>query len=368
MDQIRETLKEIDNQGLMRSVSSRAAAIDFSSNDYLGLAHDPQVRAQMIQALASGIPLGATGSRLLRGTSVQHEQTEDYLSKTFAMGSALLFGSGYAANVGLLSTLGGTDTVIFSDELNHASIIDGIRLSRGRYHVYRHGDLNHLEELMAKESRTSRRIIVTETIFSMDGDTPDLKGLAELAKRFDAWLIADETHATGVFGTGLVPRCPEMKGVRLAAVHAAGKALGAFGAFTTGPQELKQLLVNRARSFVFSTAIAPLNALQIRLAMQATLTRPKLSRQCLSNADYLRDLLGGPKGTSQIIPVLVPGNENVTRAATRLQDLGFDVRGIRSPTVKPGTERLRIAVKSQHSPQELERLARAIKETVKGGQ
>jgi 7-keto-8-aminopelargonate synthetase-like enzyme len=111
-----------------------------------------------------------------------------------------------------------------------------------------------------------------------------------------------------------------------------------------------------------------LNALQIRLAMQATLTRPKLSRQCLSNADYLRDLLGGPKGTSQIIPVLVPGNENVTRAATRLQDLGFDVRGIRSPTVKPGTERLRIAVKSQHSPQELERLARAIKETVKGGQ
>lgn len=368
MDQIRELLKDIDSQGLTRVASSRAAAIDFSSNDYLGLANDPQVRAQLIQALASGIPLGATGSRLLRGTSIYHEQTEDYLAKTFNMGSALLFGSGYAANVGLLSTLAGPGTVVFSDELNHASIIDGIRLSRGDCHVYRHADMNHLEELITKNTKASRRIIVSETIFSMDGDTPDLKAIAGLAKKHDAWLIADETHATGVFGTGLVPRCTEMKGVRLAAVHAAGKALGAMGAFVLGPAELKDLLINRARSFVFSTALSPLTALQIRLAMQATLTRPKLSRTCLSNADYMRDLLGSPKdvprGRSQIIPVVIPGNERVLSVALRLQDQGFDVRAIRSPTVKPGTERLRISVKSMHSPQEIERLARAIKENL----
>lgn len=362
MERIRQTLKELEDSGLTRIASSRTAPVDFSSNDYLGLANDPQIRAQLIQALAAGIPLGATGSRLLRGTSTHHEETEAYLAKTFGNNSALLFGSGYAANLGLLSVLGGQETVFYSDDLNHASLIDGIRLSRSECKVYRHGDMTHLEERLGEATKATRKVIVTESVFSMDGDISDFAILGTLAKKFDAWLIADETHATGVFGLGLCYGRPELKGVRTVAVHAAGKALGAMGAFVLAPAELKQLMINRSRTFVFSTAISPLTALQIRLAMTAAISRPKLARQCLANAAYLRNLLPKAGGHSQIVPVLISGNERVTRAAANIQKKGFDVRAIRSPTVRAGSERLRISMKSMHSTQEIERLAQAIRE------
>lgn len=362
MEKIRQTLKELEEKGLARTVSSQSAQVDFSSNDYLGLANDPQIRAQLIQALAAGIPLGSTGSRLLRGTSTHHEETEAYLAKTFGNNSALLFGSGYAANLGLLSVLGGPETIFYSDELNHASLIDGIRLSRSECKVFRHGDMNHLEERLLESTKATRKVIVTETVFSMDGDISDVAALGALAKRFDAWLVVDETHATGVFGLGLAHGRPELKGVRTVAIHAAGKALGAMGAFVLAPAELKQLMINRARTFVFSTALSPLTALQIRLAMTAAVSRPKLARQCLAGAAYLRNLLPKATGHSQIVPVLISGNERVTRAAANIQKKGFDVRAIRSPTVKPGSERLRISVKSMHSTQEIERLVHAIRE------
>ena len=352
---MRAQLERLEQVGLMRSLTSAHAPVDFSSNDYLGLSQNEEIRSRLIAELQNGLSLGATSSRLLRGTLDAHEECEGYLARVYACESALLFSSGYAANLGVLVALALPDTTFFSDELNHASIIDGIRLSGSAYEIFKHRDLNALEEKL-KSCTTSRRVVVSESIFSMDGDRADVEALLDLAEKYDAWLVIDETHATG-FGLGLATSdFPQ-----LIRIHSGGKGLGAMGAFVLAPTIFKRMLVNRARTFIFSTGLSPLVAKQIQFAQDYALKHPELAGHCLANADYLRERLNAP-GSTQILPVLVGGNERAMELARSLQDRGFDVRAVRAPTVPQGTERLRISVKAAHTQSQLEGLAGAIEE------
>ena len=285
--------------------------------------------------------------------------------------SALFFGSGYAANIGLLTSLAGPDDVIFSDALNHASLIDGIRLSGARKHIYAHRDLNMLESLLRQyQFDRGRKLIVTETVFSMDGDVAPLREILTLADRYDAGVIVDEAHATAVHGPNGRGISADIGDIRndaniVARVHTCGKALACAGAFVCGSANLKDHLVNHARSFIFTTALPPYMAAQIHAAL--TLARGMdAERSALQrNAESLRSALraqGWDTGASstQIVPVIVGENEEALAAADFLQHEGFAVRAIRPPTVPQGTARLRFSLTAAIAPEDLVRLAKSL--------
>lgn len=336
------------DRGTLRALDATRAALDFASNDYLGLATDPRIRVRLIAALEAGCPLGSTGSRLLTGHSAYHVSVEAFLAEVFRVESALLFGSGYLANLGVMVALGSLDgATFFSDAANHASLIDGMRLASCPRVVFAHNAMDDLEaKLAASSART--KIIVTESIFSMDGDRAPIAQLLELAERFEAILVVDEAHATGVTGARGLGCLDGVDAPEVVAIHTGGKALGGQGAFVTSSHSLRALFVNRARAFIYTTGIAPLNALQLQYAIEAVLDDTRPRRRL---ADNVR-ILGG---VSQIVPV-VRGTE-VVAVQQRLRAAGFEVRAIRYPTVSAGTERLRIALKAFHSPEEVRSLA-----------
>jgi 8-amino-7-oxononanoate synthase len=347
-------------QGTFRSLTQASSGLDFSSNDYLGLSRCPKIRRALIRELEEGCPLGATGSRLLSGHRAQHERVEAFLASTYGSGSALLFSSGFLANLGVLKALDSLGTEFFSDEKNHASLVDGMRLSGPRKQVFRHNDLNHLADLLAK-STAAVKTIVTESVFSMDGDLAPLSDLLILAERHGAWLVVDEAHATGLFGLGRMTA----HGDRLVAVHTGGKALGGQGAYVLSSLKFRDLLINRARSFIFSTALSPLSALQIEHALRAVLAEPKGAALLQAAEEFragLRKLGLKTWGSSQIVPLRLGSNERALVAATDLRQRGFDLRAVRSPAVSPGSERLRITLKSFHQPEDLRRLTGALAE------
>lgn len=366
LDSLRAELESLEARQELRRLG-RMGGVNLCSNDYLGLSTDPRLAGAVVAALEAGSPVGSTGSRLLSGNSAPWEELEAEFARFIGTEAALFFSSGYAANVGLLTAILRPDDTVFSDASNHASLIDGMRLSRARKVIFPHLDLNFLEDALRRYDFAGRKFIVVESLFSMEGDRAPLPDLLSLADRFGADLVVDEAHATGVFGPqgrGLVAAAGANTRV-LASVHPCGKALASAGAFVCGTEALKQFLVNRARTFVYSTALPPYFAAQISKAVEIVAEADSERHQFLSLAGSLRQRLqdaGFNTGTSdsQIVPVLLGETDAAVHYARELSRHGFAVRPIRPPTVPEGQSRLRLSVTTNLSEETLDRLVRAL--------
>ncbi|MBU4177100.1 MAG: 8-amino-7-oxononanoate synthase [Proteobacteria bacterium] len=342
--------------------------LDFSSNDYLALAEHPALIGAAQEALSrSGAGTGA--SRLMSGDLAVHHELEHAVAQLKGKEGALTFGSGYMANTGIIPALMGRHDLIFSDRLNHASIHDGCRLSGARVIRFRHNDLNHLEELLKEKRGTGSALIVVESIYSMDGDRCPLRGLAALKERFGCLLMVDEAHATGVFGPhgGGVIEEDGMSGAVDLAVGTFGKALGSYGAFVAGNREMIEYLVNRARSFIFSTALPPAVAAASLAAVRLIRHEPGLRRELQEKIGYFKGLLrkGGYEadlGPSQIIPIVVGESEAALHIAELLREQGIFATAVRPPTVPQGTARLRFSITRHHSTTDLSQAAATLLE------
>jgi len=348
----------------------RPTGVNLCSNDYLGLAGSEQLRTAILQAVREAEFVGGTGSRLLSGHFGIWDEEECEFAEFAGTEAALYFGSGYAANMGLLTSLLSKSDLVFSDALNHASIIDGIRLSGARKAIYAHRDLNGLEgALRAHAADRCRKIVVTESVFSMDGDIADIAAIVGLAERYGASVIVDEAHATGVHGSGgqgIVASARLAKNV-LAVLHTCGKALASAGAFVCGSKVLREHLINQARTFIFSTAMPPYMAGQIRaalgLARRMDAERGVLLDESRRFATTLRERGWDCAATdSQIVPAIVGSNEEALSAAEFLQAEGFAVRAIRPPTVPAGKARLRFSLTASIGRGELDRLSSSLDE------
>jgi 8-amino-7-oxononanoate synthase len=357
---LRAGLDQLDRAGLRRVLRS-PTGIDLSSNDYLGLAEHPFLKQRMAAAVCE-LGCGSTGSRLLRGEREAFSKVEQRFASFKRTDRSLYFSSGYLANIAVLSTFAEADDVILSDERNHASLIDGMRLSRARRVIYPHCDVAALGRLMA-EAGAGQKFVVTESLFSMDGDFAPLPEYAKLCREHGAALIVDESHGVGVYGdrgSGWIEACGVEDDV-FVSINTAGKALGVAGAFVAGPEWAIETLVQNARSFIFSTAATPGIAAAIEASLDVIAAEPERRERLLTRASHLRRSLG-MAGTSQIIPFVLGSNERATATATALQERGFDVRAIRPPTVPEGTARLRISVNVNLSEDVLDRFAAALNE------
>lgn len=342
-------------------------AIDFASNDYLGLATDRRLIAAVERTLTTE-SVGATASRLIAGDHPEHQALERDIASFAGAPAALVFNNGYAANVGAIPALVGSGDAIFADAYNHASLIDGCRLSRATVHVYAHGDTSHLRTLLAAERQNARRaFIVTDGLFSMDGDLADLPALVALAREFDAWTYVDDAHAVGTIGAR-GRGSAEHFGIRGAVdvtVGTLGKAFGTAGAFVYGSNTLRRHLLNRARSFVFSTAMLPAQAAASRAALAIAGAEPARLSRLRANAQRTRgalaaagaSLIGAPE--SQIVPVLVGDAAEAMRLGAALRSQGILVGAVRPPTVAHGSARLRVSVSAAHTDAQIDRLAGA---------
>ena len=343
LSSLNERLASLEAAGLMR-VLRAPSGIDLSSNDYLGLAQHPLLKQRMAEAvLREGV--GSTGSRLLRGEREAFSTVEGAFARFKNTSRSVYFSSGYLANLAVLTTFPESDDVIFSDERNHASIIDGVRLSRARGVIFPHNDVGALRRLIENERCEGQRFVVTESLFGMDGDEAPLRELADLCRETGTALMVDEAHAVGIYGaagSGLI----EERGVAadvFLSVNTAGKAMGVSGAFVAGSGDAIEYLVQRARPFVYSTAAPPAIAAALTASLEVIAAEPERRAKVRENARYLRDGLK-ISGTSQIIPVMIGDNQVAVTVASKLQRAGFDVRAVRPPTVAPGTARLRVSV------------------------
>lgn len=346
----RADLAELSRQGRRRGLIPRSG-LDFSSNDYLGLAGASQMRAAIADALNRGVPLGSGGSRLLRGNHEEHERLEDEAARFFRCEAALFFSSGYAGNAALLSTLPQRGDLIVHDALIHASSREGIRLSRAQSVAAAHNDAGSIEDAIGRwrsAGGAGRVWIAVESLYSMDGDRAPLDALMSLAERHDGFLIVDEAHATGVFGADGRGLAASLDGRdNVITVRTCGKALGCEGALVCGSAVVCDFLVNRGRAFIFSTAPSPLMAAGVRAALRLLKAEPERRarlHQLVSAAERRLVPLGAVGNGSQILPLLLGDDERAMRIAARLQQAGFDVRGIRPPSVPAGTARLRISI------------------------
>lgn len=367
----RRSLTEIGAHGV-RPGASIGAAVNFCTNDYLGLAESEELRAAVVDAVLHAPRVGGTGSRLLSGHLHAWNALEEEFAEFAGTEAALYFGTGYAANVGLLTSVLRKDDVVFSDELNHASLIDGIRLSGARKVIYRHLDLNALERDLRADvdaGRSRRRFVVSESVFSMDGDVVAIADLNALCERYGAGLILDEAHATAVHGPGgrgIAAQAGITRDV-IAMTHTCSKALASAGAFVCGSAALRDHLINHARTFVFSTAMPPYMTGQIRAALAVARRMDAERAQLLERSRLLAASLRAQsydtgRTMSQIIPVIIGSNEDAMAAAEFLQSEGFAVRPIRPPTVPIGRARLRLSVTCAIAASELTRLAECLAE------
>jgi glycine C-acetyltransferase/8-amino-7-oxononanoate synthase len=340
------------------------------SNNYLGLADHIAVREAAAEA-AMRWGVGAGASRLVSGTMTIHRRLEERLASFEHRQAALLFGSGYHANLGVISALARRGDVVFSDELNHASIVDGCRLSRADVFVYDHADLEHLEWGL-REAEGRGALIVTDGVFSMDGDVAPLSGLAELAARYDVRLVVDEAHGTGALGPGgrgAVAEAGVEDGVD-AIVGTLGKALGSYGAYVACDQRMAKLLVNAARPFVFSTAPPPPAVAGALAALTLLEEEPRRVDKLQCNAQLLRDELAREgfdvgEARTQIVPLVLGEATVAMRACEQALERGVFAQGIRPPTVPAGSSRLRLSVMATHTKAELRDAARALAAAVR---
>ncbi|WP_192180350.1 8-amino-7-oxononanoate synthase [Mesorhizobium amorphae] len=344
------TLLGLARRDRLRTLSP-CAGLDFSSNDYLGLAASKRLGDAVAAAIARGTPVGATGSRLLRGNTPEHEALEADAATFFGADRALFFGSGYIANFALLTALPQKGDLLVLDELAHASMHEGAQAGRAQFVLAAHNDMNAVEDAITRwraEGGTGRVWIVVESLYSMDGDRAPMESLVALADRHEAFIVVDEAHATGVWG-------PDGRGLAAAfegrdnivALHTCGKALGASGALVTGPGLLCDYLVNRCRPFIYATAPSPLMAVAVREALAILSDEPMRRIQLQERVAFAGRQLAErglmPSG-SQIQPFVIGENRRTMAVAASLQARGFDIRGIRPPTVPEGTSRLRISL------------------------
>jgi glycine C-acetyltransferase/8-amino-7-oxononanoate synthase len=339
------------------------------SNNYLGLADHPAVRAAAADA-AERYGVGAGASRLVSGTMTVHRRLEERLAAFESSEACVLFGSGYLANLGVLGALAGPGDVIYSDALNHASIIDGCRLSRARVFVYRHGDVEHLRwglQREREEGPAERRVIVTDAVFSMDGDVAPLAALHELGHRHGAQLVVDEAHATGVLGAGGRGAVSEagLEGEVDVVIGTLSKALGSYGAYACATTAMVRYLVNVSRPLIFSTAPPPPAVAAALAALELLQREPERVQALRANARLLRAALGAqglevPDGPTPIVPLLVGDAARASDCCEQALGRGVFAQAIRPPTVPPGTSRLRLTVMATHTPEELGEAARAI--------
>jgi len=338
--------------------------ISFCSNDYLGLACDPRLQAAAADAAANS-GFGAGASRLVTGNLPEHTALEDALASFLSLPAALLFPTGYQANLGVITALAGPDDLIVADRAVHASILDGCRLSRAKLAVYPHLDADAAEgHLRRLGSTRRRRFLVTESLFSMDGDIAPLDALASIASAHDAAFIVDEAHAFGTIGPNGHGLCAHFGVQPDVLIGTLGKAIGASGAFAAGTTDLRSLLLNRARSFVYTTGL-PVPVAAAAYAALRILDSPEgdaLRQRLFHHANQLRSLLSlpAPPPSSPILPVIIGPDELTIDASLQLLNKGFLVQPIRPPTVREGTSRLRITLSSHHTEQEVDALARAV--------
>lgn len=339
------------------------AVLNFSSNDYLDLANDARLKEAAKDAIDT-YGCGATASRLMSGDLVVHEELENRLAELTGCAAALVFPSGFQANLGAIATLASMDGAIFSDELNHASIVDGCSLAKARAHIYRHCDIDHLEDLLRRCDAPGRKLIVSDAVFSMDGDLAPVAGLRDLAGRYGAYLLIDEAHALGVFGQG-GGLCAEV-GVQSDAIVAnMTKALGGGGGFVAGSCAFIDLLINRARSFIFSTGLAPACVGSALKAVEIIQADPGLGQELLRRSYLLRTLLREegfdiPDDPSQIVPIVIGGNEAALEISEALLARDILVTAVRPPSVPEGTARLRLSLTLAHDEEDLRDLATAL--------
>jgi 8-amino-7-oxononanoate synthase len=337
--------------------------VNLSSNDYLALARDPAVVARAGEALAR-LGAGACASRLMCGTLELHEELERALAALCGTEAALVFSSGFGTNAGLLPALAGRDDVLFLDRLVHASLVDGARLSGATLVRFPHNDVGALGRLLERTPCRGRRVLVCESVYSMDGDVAPLAELEALARRADAALVVDEAHAVGVHGGG-GGLCRAL-GVRPdVLVGTLGKALGSVGGFVACDPELRAYLLNRCRSFVFATALPPASAGAALAAVERLRAQPGLGEALLGRARAFRGALAArglrlPDLGTQILPIHVGGNDEAVALAARLREEGLLVTAVRPPTVPAGTARLRLSVTLAHAPDVLEEAAERI--------
>jgi 8-amino-7-oxononanoate synthase len=349
-------------------------AVDFSSNDYLGLASDPRL-ARVAAAVMAEQGTGATASRLIAGNHPEHEALEVKLAEFLGLPAALSFGSGWAANVGTIPALVGRDDVVFADALNHASLIDGCRLSRATIHIYEPQNSGSLARLMdAERSKHRRALIVTDGVFSMDGDVAPLRDIVLLARQYDAWTYLDDAHGIGVLGEqgrGTAETLSVLGDIDVL-VGTFGKAFGAAGAFVAGPAALRDHLLNRARSFVFSTAVPPGLAAAAREALRIAAAEPERRGRVRSNVKKLWSSLRASGiepaagASTHIVPILVGDADETMRVGRDLRARGFLVGAVRPPTVPDGTSRLRVTVTAAHTAEHIDRFVTTVAALLRG--
>jgi len=352
----------------LRELAPRTG-LDFASNDYLSLAGSKRIAAAVAEALAMGTPIGASGSRLLRGNDPQHEMLEAKAASFFGAEKALFFGGGYIANFAVLTTLPQKGDLVVLDELIHASAHEGARAGRARVVEARHNDADAVDGLITRwrtGGGIGRPWIVVESLYSMDGDFAPLDHLVDVARRHDAFLFIDEAHATGVFGPDGQGLAHGLEGQEnVLTLHTCGKALGASGALVTASATLCDYIVNRCRPFIYATAPSPLMAVAAGEALEIVAEEPdrraKLSR-LVSFAREEAGLRNFATSPSQILPIVVGDNARAMKLAGAIQDRGFDVRGIRPPTVPEGTARLRISLTLNVGEYEVKALFEALSE------
>lgn len=364
-------LAGLGEKARLRSLAPRRG-IDFASNDYLAMSSSPRLAAAVQDAIARGVPLGSGGSRLLRGNDPEHELLEEEAARFFGAESALFFSAGYAANVALLSTLPQRGDLIVYDELVHASMHEGLRLSRAMAVSAAHNDAQSFDDAVREwrtKGNTGRVWLAFETLYSMDGDMADVAAMAAVAERHEAIMLIDEAHATGVFG-------PDGRGIAATldgradtiVLRTCGKAMGCEGALVLGPKVVRDFLVNRGRPFIFSTAPSPLVCAAVREAMRIMADEPQRReslRTLVAHAERALAPHGAMPSGSQILPLILHEDARTMAVASALQARGFDVRGIRPPTVPQGTSRLRISLTLNATRDDVDSLGSALAEALR---
>jgi 8-amino-7-oxononanoate synthase len=350
-DPLARQLVSLEARGRLRRLIPRAGR-DFASNDYLGLSGDAEIARAVADAALRGVPVGSGGSRLLRGNAPEHEALEAKAAAFFGVEAALFMANGFAANMALVGALPQRGDLIVADELIHASAHDGIRQSRAGHVFAAHNDPQAFEDLIVgwrAEGGDGRPWLLCETLYSMDGDIAPVDALLAVARRHGGVLMLDEAHGSGVFGPGGRGIAAHLEGAGdVISLHTCGKAMGVEGALVCGPRLMIDYLVNRARPFIFSTAPSPLMAVAVGAALDRVAAsddrRARLAQLRAVAVEAICVPLGLPASQSQILPVILGEDKRTMAVAAALQQAGFDVRGIRPPTVPPGTSRLRISL------------------------
>jgi len=369
LDRFQRVLTGLERKSRRRCLISRAG-IDFASNDYLALANSCALRGAVLHAVERGVPVGAGGSRLLRGNDPEHEALEAEAARFFGAERALYFGGGYVANFAILTTLPQKGDLIVCDELIHASCHEGVRSARADSAMAAHNDAAAFEDAIVEwraAGGLGRVGIVVEIVYSMDGDRAPLAALIEIADRHDAFVLIDEAHATGVYGPDGRGLSADYEGrENIIVLHTCGKALGASGALVCASHTLCDFIINRARPFIYATAPSPVMAAAVREALVILRTEPERRARLEALVAYAGAIAEARCGVtpsgSQIMPVIIGDNARTMAIAAAMQERGFDIRGVRPPTVPEGTARLRVAITLNTDQQTVSDMLDALKD------